>query len=206
MRIMRILFCDLNNTIIDDMPIWENAMRKTFLASGKNPPTIEEYFRELKGDYLEIYRKRGILASREELNEIYEKEYERQLKNIKLFPDVKETLINLHERDVYLALITIQKEKLAVPLLKKLGIYKLFRSFSFHTRNKEEAILDVVGFTGFWPRQYYFVGDSPSDMQQAKKAGAIAIAFLNGYIPEDLLMATEADYNIGNFKDILNII
>jgi len=75
---MKALFCDWNGTILDDMPIWEQAMQKIFLFFGKNPPTIGEYFRELEtGDHLDIHRKRGIIASRDELNAIYGPAYER---------------------------------------------------------------------------------------------------------------------------------
>src|SRR3989344_3719363 len=119
----KILFCDFNNTILDDMPIYDEARKKTFLAFGVEPPTIEEHFRALEsGDYLEAYRKYGVNASREELNAIYEPAYNALLHEARLFPQVHETLLRLRVRGVTLMLITSQQESLVVHLLDRFWI------------------------------------------------------------------------------------
>lgn len=202
---MKILFCDWNGTVLDDMSIWDEARRKTFLAFDVEPPTVADYFRELEsGDYLQVYRKRGITASRDELNAIYEPAYEERLSDVKLFPGVVETLQRLHENNVHLALITAQQETLVVPLLNKFGVYHLFDDYAFHTFDKKTAIIEIAQRNNVNLKECFFVGDSPSDIRHAKKAGVTAIAFLGSYIPEELLAG--ADYYIRTFEEIINLI
>ena len=202
---MKILFCDWNGTLLDDMPIWDEARRKTFLAFGVEPPTIGDYFRELEsGDYLEVYRKRGITASRDELNAIYEPAYEARLANATLFPGVAETLQQLHENGVLLVLVTSQQEALVIPLLNKLGIRHLFDDCAFHNFDKKAVITKIVQQNGAALNQCSFVGDSPSDIRHAKKARITAIAFLDDYIPEELLV--DANHRIRSFEEIAGLI
>ena len=201
---IKILFCDWNGTLLDDMPIWGEAMRKTFLAFGVEPPTVADYFRELEsGDYLEVYRKRGIVASRDELNAIYEPAYEERLSDTMLFFGVATTLHRLHENGVRLVLVTSQQNALVVPLLNKFGIDHLFDKCAFHVFDKKAVITEVAQRNGVTPDQCSFVGDSPSDIRHAKKAGITAIAFLGGHIPEELLAG--ADHSIRTFEEILNL-
>ena len=69
---------DWNGTLYDDVSDWFKAVRDVFSYFGKKPPTIKQYFAELQGDYLEIYQKRGIVISREELGKIYDGFYWRR--------------------------------------------------------------------------------------------------------------------------------
>ena len=202
---MKILFCDWNGTLLDDMPIWDKARRKTFLAFGVKPPTVADYFRELEsGDYLEVYRKRGINASRDELNAIYEPAYEERLADAVLFPGAAATLQQLHEKGIRLILVTSQQEALVVPLLNKFGIRHLFDDCAFHTFDKKAVITEVAQRNDATLNQCYFIGDSPSDIRHAKKAGAIAVAFIGIHIPEELMVS--ADHYIRSFDELINLL
>ncbi|MBI2057745.1 MAG: HAD family hydrolase [Candidatus Yanofskybacteria bacterium] len=202
---MKILFCDWNGTLLDDMPVWDNARRKTFLTFGVEPPTIADYFQELEnGDYMEVYRKRGITASREELNAIYGPEYERGVSSAALFPGVKATLQLLHQQGVRLALVTAQHENLVVPLLNKFDLCHLFSDCAFHVLDKKTVVAKIVQQNSVRPNECSFVGDAPSDIRHAKKAGVIAIAFLGGHIPKELLAG--ADHYIRTFEEVTNLL
>lgn len=202
---MKILFCDWNGTLLNDTHIWDQARRKTFMAFGVQPPSIKDYFLELEsGDYLDSYRKRGINASRDELNQVYDEEYKKHMDEVKLFPNVVKTLQYLRKKLIYLVLITAQKESLTIPLLYKFGIYHLFNETSFETFNKKAAIEEIIQKNGVAPENCFFVGDSPSDMRQAKRAMINPIAFLGGHIPEKFL--SDAKFYITRFSDILLIL
>lgn len=204
---MKILFCDWNGTLLDDMVIWDKARQKTFLFFGVRPPTIEDHFRELEsGDYLEVYRNRGITVSREELNETYKSEYEPLLPKIKLYPGIRAILFRLTERGVTLALITAQEEPLVVPLLEKFKIFSLFKHFAFHALDKKTIIAKIIKEENINPNECCFVGDSPSDMRHAKQAGVVAVAFLNGYITEKLMKEVGADHYIHGLEEILRLV
>ena len=204
---MTILFCDFNGTIVNDTLIWDEARRQTFLAFGQNPPTIAEHFQAMNsGDYLDVYRERGIKAARPELNAIYERTYEAEIHSVDLFPQVKETLLQLKESRISLILVTTQMESLVSPLLDKFEINTLFENRLFHVLNKKVVIREIIEKRDIDPKQCYFVGDSPSDVRRAKEAGVTAIAFLTGYIPDNLLIAMKADHYIRSFKEIIEIV
>lgn len=204
---MTVLFCDCNGTVLDDTPICNESIRRTFLAHDKRPPTSEEFFRELDtGDYLEVYRKRGVIASRDELNKIFIPNYKARMWDVKLLPGVKKTLSKLRGKGIRLALVTTQQETLVMPLLKKFEIDSLFHHCSFHTLDKKSEILKILREEKADPEQAYFIGDAPSDMRQAKKAGVNTIALLTCHIPEDLLRATNADHYIRSFSQLLELI
>lgn len=187
------------------MPIWDEARRKTFLAFGVEPPTVADYFRELEnGDYLEVYRKRGITVLRDELNAIYKPAYEERLADATLFPGVVATLRQLYENGVRLVLVTSQQENLVVPLLNKFGIRHLFDDCAFHTFDKKAVVAESAQRHGAALDQCFFVGDSPSDIRHAKKAGIQAIAFLGNYIPRELLVG--ADHQVRAFDEIVNLV
>lgn len=203
---MKSVLFDWNGTLLDDMPVFYGAVKEVFRTFSLKPPTIEEYFRGLEGDYLAIYRTRGIMASREELNAIYQSYYESHINEAVLSPGVKKVLEYLVQRGIIIGLVTIQEESLALPLMEKFGIHQLFHYTKFHVLDKKTAIQDILRNTHINPCDCCFVGDSPSDIRQAREAGVRAIAFLNGYIPNDLVMNSQPDIVISNLEEIITMI
>ena len=59
---MKLVLFDWNGTLLDDTLLWYDVVLKVFHTFGKQAPTLEQYFRELEGDYFIIYtsRQRGI--------------------------------------------------------------------------------------------------------------------------------------------------
>lgn len=201
------LFCDWNGTLLNDTAVWEKVMREVFLSQGKTPPAITEFFYEAEcSDYITPYRKRGITASREELNEIYKQAYQKRIKKLRLFPKVKKTLKHLKKKGVRLFIVSAQLEELALPFVEKFGIADLFEEIHFHTINKTETLINIINKLTLNTKECFFVGDTPSDIRSAKKAGITAIAFLGGYIPEDLLKSAGADFFIESFNEITSIV
>lgn len=194
MKIKLILF-DWNGTILDDMLIWWEAVSRTFRAFDTQPPTIDEYFQQLQGDYLAMYTSRGITASREALNIIYEKAYEELVENADLFPKAAWTLLSLRQAGVELGLITMQKEELVRPLLKKFAIEKFFTPelCRFHSLNKKDAIEEVLALRDISKSECLFVGDTPSDAKHGRAAGVKTATFLTGHLSEHLFPPGSSD-------------
>lgn len=203
---MKIILFDWNGTIFDDIPIWYESICGIFRRYGQQPPTIAEYFRELEGDYLKIYRSRGIEASRDELNAIYEPRYESLIHTATIFPDVRSTLKLIAEKGIAMGLITAQKEFLVAPILDKFDINSFFKYREFHVLDKQGVIRRILEKEKVVPQDCWFVGDAPSDIRHAKKAGIVSVAFLTGRIPEDLVIAAEPHIAVFRFKNITMII
>lgn len=198
---------DWNGTLLDDIPVWYDSVKEIFRVYEKTPPTMEEYFREWEGDYLKIYQSRGITVSREEMNKVYGLYYEAHVKTAVLNFRAKEVLSNLFLRkNTFVGLITAQPRELVVPLLDKFDIGGFFLYRAFHVLDKKETIRRLLKREDIDPKNCYYVGDTPSDMRHAKKAGVVAVSFLNGYVPEDLIMNSAPDFIIRNLEEILKIV
>ena len=202
---MKLVLFDWNGTLLDDIPIWYEAVKETFKCFGKEPPTVEQYFKELEGDYASIYKSRGIEASRDEMNAVYEPYYERRMNEATLFPDTCAILEFLAQKGKILGLITGQKEYLTSPLLDKFGINAFFRYREFHVTNKKEVISIILKKTGISHDNCCYVGDTPSDIRHAKQAGVISIALASGYLQEGLLINAEPQFIIHNLEELKNI-
>jgi len=203
-----IVFFDLNNTLLDDMNAWHSAVRAIFSAYGIRPPTIAEYFQTLHqvGSNLKVYEAYGIRGTIDDLNAIYDPAYIKNISQITLFPNATEILQYFTESKVEIGLITAQKKELALPLLKKFGIDSYFAFMDFNINGKTKSIVRILKKTNTQPNKCYFVGDAPSDIKDADNAGVRTIAFLNGRIPERLVMIAQPDYCIRDLSAIATII
>lgn len=205
---IKLALFDWNGTLINDAPAWYGAVKEIFRVFGKQPPTMEEYFREIMGDYLQIYRSRGINASREELSAIYDSAYEAGVSAACLFSGARETLNVLADHGIVLGIVSWQRENLALPLLNKFGLSGLFRYLNFFATdtNKEAVIRQILEKEKISPQECCYVGDAPSDMRYGNGAGVVTIAFSSGYISEDLLDQVKPTHKIHQFGDILNFV
>lgn len=202
---MKLILFDWNGTLLDDITVWYDAVQEIFRRFGKEAPTIEQYFRELEGDYLTIYTSRGIEATRDELNEIYEPYYQEHVNSARLVPAVRKILQELKRRGYAIWLVSGQQEQLVSPLLKKFRISSYFDGGRFHVMNKTEVIGEILKTEDISPKDCCLVGDAPSDIRHANKAGITSVAFLGGYIPKELIIAAEPDHTIEQLQDITNL-
>ena len=210
---MKILFCDLNGTVLDDVPVWEKAMRAMFLIENKEPPTISEYFAEYDGDYLAPYRTRGVTTPTEELNAIYRRVYAEHMESVQMFAGVKKTLKELRERGVLLALLTGQEMNLAIPVLERLNMYHYFHWKLFQVRDKSKEMGNVICLANAKRKagdeikisDCWSIGDSPFDIREAKRAGVTSVSFLTGCIASELLIRERPDFAIMSFKNLTRL-
>lgn len=199
---------DFNGTLLDDMPIWRMAMVKTFSTFGKEPPTTERYFSEMKKDYMDVYRSRGITASREEINAIYIPEYNRLVSTANVFHGVTSTLSTLKKKGIKIGLLTLQPEEMVTPLLKKFLLTDMFSAdyCDYHCKDKAKTILNIAESTGTKMEHICFMGDTPSDITQGREAGVRTAAFLTGHLPEHMFAENPPNHLFTGFSQLLRLI
>lgn len=198
---------DFNGTLFNDNDLWYASMLEVFKQYGKKPPTVAEFFTAFNGNYAEVYTSRGIEATREELNAIYIPHYIKHMHASGLFPEVIETLAKLKVRGHELGLITAQPEELLLPVLKKFGleIYFNLELSSIHEHSKKDAIQRAVDVSGVDKKDCFYIGDAPSDTKHGHHAGIKTIAFLNGFMPEQLVLDAKPHHTIGCISELLKI-
>lgn len=199
---MKIILFDWNGTLIDDIPIWYESVKEVFFTFNRQPPTIAEYFSELEGDYLEIYRSCGVTSSREDLNAIYEPLYEARVHEANLFSGVEKTLRTQQDHGTTMGIITAQKESLVSPLLSKFNLNQFLTYREYHALDKKTTIQRILEKERVDPQECCFVGDAPSDIRHGKRAGVATVALLSGYVPAYLLLNAEPDLCIFSIEEL----
>ena len=195
MSSIKVLKVDFNGTIIDD---WHSA----YIAScavleyyGYNIPTFDEYVRELalSGDYYAYYARRGKIGTRDEVYKIFIKAYAEHSAGIQVFAGVHEAFKSIVESGIEIHLVTAAREDFAGRLVDKTGINKYLTKKFFHVLDKANAINNTLTSQRLRVHECAMIGDLPSDVRSAKKAGILGIAWLNPDVPLDV------------FKDVHNM-
>jgi len=142
----------------------------------------------------------------------YRKHYpENALANTRLFPHVKETLQALKERGKKLAVATTKKHENIDPLLKGLGIAKLFDFVLGYddvenTKPAPDMILLGLEKAGTEAEKAVMVGDHVFDVKASVAAGVKAIGVSFGSAKAEELEEAGAVVVISDFSELLGII
>lgn len=150
------------------------------------------------------YRQKAMII----LSECYQDEL---LSGSPLFPDVKETLVQLHSEGHQLVLITNKPSKFVPDLMDYLGISHLFAMMlgandSIKIKPHPTPIFKVLGELGVMQSEFVFVGDSRNDILAAKNAGVTSIALTYGYNYGEPIANESPDYIIHDFAELLPLI
>lgn len=204
---MNTIFWDWNGTLMDDMALVYAAACHIFSEHGKQPPTMEEYFHEFKGDYIHLYRDRGIDTDRDGLNEIFASYYLSNIDKAILVDKAMYVLKTLHEAGVRMYLLTGQLEHLVNPFWDKFKIREYFNAGTYyHVLDKAAALREIMEYHNLNPRECCLVGDTPADMMHAENAGVIQVAFLGEDTSTDVFGALSPDYFISHLSELLTIL
>ncbi len=110
------------------------------------------------------------------------------------FPGVTELLTDLQARGVKLALVTGKGQGSADITLARLNLTPFFEHIEVGSPlgpRKSEAIADILTRWGMEPTAAIYVGDAPSDIPSARRAGTYAIAAAWAATAEPDLLAAE---------------
>src|SRR3989344_121329 len=202
----KLVLWDWNGTLLDDMAVWYKAVQEIFYHFDATPPTLDEYFSELSGHYREIYTSRGVHAPNEELDRIYERFYLFRSGTVELSHGAQETLKALHDNNVMCGIVSSQTPLLFDTLFRRLALREFFSHLRYPVFQKVETIQELLFLEGISAHDCIYIGDTPSDVRAAKKAGVVSVAYLNGYIPKSLIDAANPDHTVRDLKEILDII
>ena len=188
MGTIKVLKVDFNGTIIDDWQSAYTASSAVLEYYGYDIPLFDEYVRELalSGDYYGYYARRGKIGSRDEVYQIFIKAYAEHSSGIQVFTGVHEALENIVESGVEIHLVTAAREDFAGRLVDKTGINKYLTKKFFHVLDKADTINNTLSSQRLKVHECAMIGDLPSDVRSAKKAGILGIAWLNHDVPLDV--------------------
>lgn len=158
---------------------------------------------------MRIYEEYGIPLSPEKIREIYRQEYAGYVARgeIPLAKNVLAALEKLQEAKISLGVITSQKEDLFFPVAEKFHLDKFFGTHIYTgISDKSGLIMSLLKTSRISPKNCFYVGDAPSDVTHAKKAGVWSVAYLNGFVPYELILESRPNFLLDDFSWLFPIV
>jgi phosphoglycolate phosphatase len=209
----KVIFLDLDGTIVDSTEAYIEAARVSFQTIGQQPPTKETAF--------EIPRRLELGFS---INDITFCETKRFLstylrtyysitrQKTKLIPNVKAALEALAEKKK-LALITMRyvPKQSIIEELEFFGISKYFTHVvtaldTFKPKPSPEALISCVRALDVEIGDCVIAGDSVNDVRAGKAAGARTVAVLSGLFQSGELAREEPDLILNDVTSLPSFI
>lgn len=214
MMIKNIIF-DFDGTLVDTAPVILATMFATFKELDLPAPSREECKSTIGLRLHEIPSK--LFPNRAGLGEIYTKTYQRLFKTyntpgaIIAFEGVPETLTELKDSGYNLAIASSRHRFSLEEIVNSLKMSTLFDMIigGDNVKNGKpspEPVLTISNLMGWQANETLVVGDADVDILMGKSAGCktTGVTYGNGTIYE--LQNVGADYIIGSFAKIKNIL
>ncbi len=202
---IKVVAFDWNGTLVND-PEWVfEGVKEIFRHFGKPIPQFDEYRREMGGDYIPFYQKRGITGSRELLNEIMGKKLS-TLPPPTLFSDTRATLQFFKNHGTRLALISLREDAALRADLNSHGLTQFFGFTSGGVTKKDAALRKLMRTFVVIPQEVVYVGDTAQDVVAAKKVKVCAVAIPRGFNSPKQLMSAKPDLFVENLNALTRIL
>ncbi len=177
MQLKGIVF-DFDGTLAETWPICFEAFRNAFMKHTGKHYTDEE-IEAMFGPDEEGIIKRILPVGWEAGVQTYLEEYERAHTLCEsLFPGIEDALTLLSKRNIALAMATGKGMGSTVISLKRLGLdgyFDVVEAGHAVGGRKWDSIENILAAWGFRPEEVAYVGDAPTDVDAARKAGVAAI-------------------------------
>jgi len=182
-------------------------MCSVFIEHCLTCPSLRDFVTHVAhtGDYLSFYREHGLPeATRDELHAIYLPTYRGSLHTVKTMPGVIYTLQELHQNNTEVHLLTAARKDMADMLIDHAGIRQNCDDFHYHVHNKEMQIRAIIDGMEITPDECVMIGDLPSDVMHATRAGIRGVALQNKHVPTELFeTVTNMEYYANDFRGLL---
>ena len=211
---------DLDGTLLDSVPDLTKAVQLT-LAQLELPNQQQQQVRAWIGNGARKLVQRALAGNlKGDVSEqlfakaypLFLQHYARNLNiNSKLYDNVEQTLLAIHNEGIELACITNKPTEFTLPLLDQLGLSRLFSKVvcgdTFDQRKPHPMpLLEVADYFKVLPEQAIMVGDSVNDIAAAQAAGFYSICVDYGYHGDDDVHQLGADVVISHFSDIKQLL
>lgn len=213
---------DWDGVIVDSMHKIALAIQETAASYGVQI-SIPEIFARFSQPKEVFYKSIGIdPEDKDELNARHAAGDDKYLINTELFSDVRFTLEKLSEKGLRFGIATQRMDIGKIAIRSEIEVHKLQNFFPIENAlggeaRKEQKLLLLAKKFGVAPAELLFVGDLPSDIQAAKKAG-VKSAGISRHSPMGLASAPvdgpaaarledeKPDFILNSLSDLLRIV
>lgn len=209
MSIRTILF-DLDGTLIDTNELINLSFYHTFQKFGyqfthdeilafNGPPLVETF------QNIDLAQSEAMITTYREHNLVHHDDY------VKAFPNVKETLKVLKNKDISLGIVTTKMRDTAIRGLEVTGIEAYFDAIVglddvSNAKPHPESVLNAMKVLHADPETTLMVGDNWHDIKAGHNAGVKTAAVAWSLKGEEFLQGYEPTYMLYDMFDLLEII
>jgi len=203
-----ILF-DCDGTLTDSHGLIVQAMQDAFRDCDLKPPTATAV-QQVTGLSLSlaISELTGVVSLHEPVAAAYRKHYHAGESSIKLYPGVRETLIELKARGYWLGIVTGKSKPGLMRVLEMFSLGEFFyvirTADCTHSKPHPAMVLESMDELGVEACHTHVIGDAVFDVQMACAAGAGAIGVSYGAATADMLKRAGAEQIVHYFPDLLD--
>ncbi len=216
---------DIDGTLIDLRLIWEQAYNHLYwkhhgftlteaeMKSMFGPPELQCHTNILRGRDLYTEERAQDLVQKTEdtmLLTLARTDVPRQI-----IPGAISCLLELHQAQAAVACATGNIESIAKSILAHSGLRDYFPVVSFSSPQTPEryqivaqakSALERLHGTSFDNPNTYVVGDSPSDINAAKKLGLVSVGVATGHYTMDELGKEKPDILVSQLRELIETI
>lgn len=202
---------DLDGTIADTNELIFESFRHTFRTHGIDHIADREIY-SFFGEPLRNTMLRYAPDQAQEMTETYRAFNEvHHDEMIRHFPRVAETLTQLRDMGILLAIVTSKRGSVAQKSLDALnlsGYFKVIVTPEMTERHKPEPdpVLCGASLLGVLPCEAIMVGDSPYDLLAGRAAGCLTCGVEYTRLELNVLQLTKPDYMITEVSSLIEII
>lgn len=190
----------MDGVLVNSIEAWFKLFNKALKYFGKQEMTWQQFLDKVWGGPIERDAEEFFSISVDELKEFYFDNFNDFKKDFKIFPDAKEVLTKLKDRNLKLGLVTNTPKEQTNSLVDKLGLREYFDTIVGGDETEKgkpapDMILEACKRLNVKPEETVMIGDTPSDMLSCKNAGCSSIG-----------LKVDGDKKINDLKELLELI
>jgi phosphoglycolate phosphatase len=204
---VKVVLFDFDGTIVDSVEVGIAITNRLAIEFGF-PPFDEETLAELKelGSREALRRSRIPIWKLPFLIRRFTQELNREIPSLQLFPEMRETLLELKRQGYLLGIVSTNSVKNIQEFLKFQDLTSTFNfvAASYALFGKSRLIRKIQ--TQIQASEIYYVGDETRDIEAARQSGVFAIAATWGLNSAEILQANSPDFLINSPKELVPLI
>ena len=206
---IEVIFFDFDGTIADTLNTIVNITNRLAIQLNYKPITREEITQLKNLSSRQIIKKSGIsILKFPWLISKVKSELARDIKSVKTFPEITETLIELRKHVPYLGILSSNSQENILAFLENNNLQTLFDFIYTEAPifSKSRAINKILKQKNFRPEAIIYVGDETRDIEAAKRSRIKAIAVSWGFNSKEILAEQNPDFLIHQPRDLVEVI
>ena len=206
---MKVILFDFDGTIVDSVSAGIIITNRLAAEFGF-PPFDEATLEELKtlGSREALRRSQIPVWQLPFLIRRFTQELNHEIPNLNLFPEMRETLLELKQQGCFLGIVSTNSIKNIHEFLRIQDLDSIFNlvSASYAIFGKSRLIQKMMRQQDWQNAQVYYVGDETRDIEAARKSGVYSIAATWGLNSAEVLIANRPDFLIDCPKELAQLL